>query len=63
MAALVLLPVMAANALTVHINFGKSVLFAQDRPGKDGKLFKLYIFRFITNFKIQYSPFSRITRL
>ena len=32
-------------ALIVRINLGSPVLFQQDRPGKDGKVFKLYKFR------------------
>ena len=29
-------------ALAVIFNLGTPVLFTQDRPGKDGKVFKLY---------------------
>ena len=32
-------------ALIVRINLGSPVLFTQDRPGKNGKVFKLYKFR------------------
>ena len=32
-------------ALTVRTQLGTPVLFTQDRPGKDGKIFKLYKFR------------------
>lgn len=32
-------------ALIVRINLGSPVLFKQDRPGKDGRIFKLYKFR------------------
>ena len=32
-------------ALLVRINLGTPVIFEQDRPGKDGKIFKLYKFR------------------
>ena len=32
-------------AVLVKINFGSPVLFKQDRPGKDGKIFRLYKFR------------------
>lgn len=38
-------------ALIVRINLGSPVLFAQDRPGKDGKTFKLYKFRSMSNAK------------
>ena len=36
-------------AIIVRINLGSPVLFTQDRPGKNGKLFKLYKFRSMTN--------------
>ncbi len=32
-------------AVMVRINLGSPVIFTQDRPGKDGKIFKLYKFR------------------
>ena len=32
-------------AVLVRINLGSPVIFTQDRPGKDGKIFKLYKFR------------------
>lgn len=32
-------------ALVVRFNLGSPIIFAQDRPGKDGKIFKLYKFR------------------
>lgn len=44
-ALFVLSPVMLIIALLVRINLGGPVLFTQDRPGKDGKIFKLYKFR------------------
>ena len=36
-------------ALIVRFNLGTPVLFIQDRPGKDGKIFKLYKFRSMSN--------------
>lgn len=48
-AAIVLSPVMAATALLVRINLGRPVLLKQERPGKDGKIFKIYKFRSMTN--------------
>lgn len=36
-------------ALIVRINLGSPVLFTQDRPGKNGKIFKLYKFRSMTD--------------
>ena len=38
-------------ALIVRFNLGSPVLFAQERPGKDGKIFKLYKFRSMSNAK------------
>lgn len=36
-------------AVLVSIKLGSPVLFKQDRPGKDGKIFKLYKFRTMTD--------------
>lgn len=36
-------------AILVRIKLGKPVLFTQERPGKDEKIFKLYKFRTMTN--------------
>lgn len=48
-AVIVLSPVMLATAALVHDKLGSPVLFKQDRPGKDGKIFKLYKFRTMTD--------------
>lgn len=45
LATLVLSPVLLAIAVLVRIKLGSPVLFTQDRPGRNGKLFKLYKFR------------------
>ena len=50
-ALIVLSPVMLITALLVRIKLGSPVLFTQDRPGKDGKIFKLYKFRSMTDDK------------
>ncbi len=42
---IVLSPVILIVAILVRINLGSPVLFTQDRPGKDGRIFKLYKFR------------------
>lgn len=42
-------PVMLVTAALVRTKLGTPVLFAQDRPGKDGKVFKLYKFRTMTD--------------
>ncbi len=39
----------ALVALLVRLKLGSPVLFAQDRPGKDEKIFKLYKFRTMTD--------------
>lgn len=36
-------------AILVRVKLGSPVLFTQDRPGKDEKIFKLYKFRSMTN--------------
>lgn len=44
--ALILLsPIVLATALVVRVNLGAPVLFTQPRPGRDGRVFKLYKFR------------------
>ena len=43
--------VYAILAVIVAINLGTPVLFTQDRPGKNGKVFKLYKFRSMSNAK------------
>ena len=50
-ATLVLSPVMLVTAALVRKKLGSPVLFTQDRPGKDGKIFKLYKFRSMTDAK------------
>ena len=36
-------------AVLVRVKLGSPVLFTQDRPGKDGKIFRLYKFRSMTD--------------
>ena len=48
-ATIVLSPVMLVTAALVRVKLGSPVLFTQDRPGKDGKVFKLYKFRTMTD--------------
>lgn len=45
LATIVLFPVLLITAILVRIKLGSPVLFTQDRPGRDGKIFKLYKFR------------------
>lgn len=49
LATVCLSPVMAVTALLVKGKLGGPVLFSQERPGKDGKVFKLYKFRTMTD--------------
>lgn len=42
-------PILLITAILVRVKLGSPVLFTQDRPGKDEKIFKLYKFRSMTN--------------
>ncbi|MBR1744983.1 MAG: sugar transferase, partial [Fibrobacter sp.] len=44
-ALMVFSPILAVTAILVKIKLGSPVLFTQERPGKDEKIFKLYKFR------------------
>ena len=44
----ILWPLYVVLAIMVRIKLGSPVLFTQDRPGKDEKIFKLYKFRTMT---------------
>ena len=48
-ALIVLSPVLLVTAVLVRVKLGSPVLFTQDRPGRDGKIFKLYKFRTMTD--------------
>lgn len=49
LAVILLSPVLLVTAILVRSNLGSPVFFTQDRPGKDGKIFKLYKFRSMTD--------------
>lgn len=49
MAILILSPILLIVAFLVKIKLGSPVLFTQDRPGKDEKVFKMYKFRSMTS--------------
>ena len=51
LAIIVLSPVMLVTALLVRIRLGSPVLFKQERPGLNGKIFTLYKFRTMTDQK------------
>ncbi|MCS6939374.1 MAG: sugar transferase [Roseiflexaceae bacterium] len=48
-ALILLAPFIAILALLIRIKMGSPVLFTQERAGKDGKPFRLYKFRSMTN--------------
>lgn len=50
-AVVVLSPVMAVTALLVRLRLGSPVVFKQERPGLNGKVFTLYKFRTMTDEK------------
>ena len=49
MALIVLSPVLLIVAILVRLKLGSPVIFTQERPGKDEKIFKLYKFRTMTD--------------
>lgn len=51
LAAVVLSPVMLTTAILVRIKLGSPVIFKQERPGLNGKIFTLYKFRTMTDKK------------
>ncbi len=50
-AMILLSPVMLVTAVMVRIRLGSPVIFVQERPGRGGKIFKLYKFRTMTDSK------------
>jgi len=48
-ALIVFSPILAVTSILVKTKLGSPVLFTQDRPGKDEKIFKLYKFRTMTD--------------
>jgi lipopolysaccharide/colanic/teichoic acid biosynthesis glycosyltransferase len=50
-ALIILSPLLLIVAVLVRIKLGSPVLFCQDRPGKDEKIFRLYKFRTMTDAK------------
>ena len=51
LAIIILSPVLLIVAILVRIKLGSPVLFSQQRPGKDEKIFKMYKFRSMTDAK------------
>lgn len=50
-ALIVLFPVLIILYILIRCKLGSPVFFTQDRPGKDGKIFRLYKFRTMTDKK------------
>ena len=48
-AVIALCPIFIVLAIVIRIKLGNPVLFCQERPGKGGKIFKMYKFRSMTN--------------
>ena len=48
-ALIVFSPIIAITAILVRIKHGSPVVYVQERPGKDEKIFKIYKFRTMTN--------------
>lgn len=48
-ALLALSPVLLVTAIFVGVKLGRPVLFCQERPGRDGTIFKMYKFRSMTD--------------
>lgn len=48
---IILSPVMIIAAILIRINLGSPIIFKQERPGKDGKIFTMYKFRTMLNSK------------
>ena len=48
-ALIVLSPLLLVTAILVRVKLGSPVIFCQERPGKDEKIFKLHKFRSMTD--------------
>ncbi len=48
-ALIVFSPILLVTALLVRIKLGSPIFFTQERPGRNGKIFKLYKFRTMTD--------------
>lgn len=49
LATIVLSPLMLITAILVAVKLGRPVLFKQERPGRNAKIFKIYKFRTMTD--------------
>lgn len=72
LALIVLSPVLLVVAVLVRVKLGSPVVFCQERPGKDEKIFKLYKFRTMTDARdedgqllpdeLRLTPFGKMLR-
>ena len=53
-ALIILLPLLLVTAILVRVKLGSPVIFCQERPGKDEKIFKLHKFRSMTDARDEY---------
>lgn len=53
-ALIVLSPLLLVTALLVRVKLGRPVIFCQERPGKDEKIFKLHKFHSMTDARDEY---------
>ena len=49
LALIVLSPILLVTAILVRVKLGKPVIFCQERPGRNEKIFRLYKFRSMTD--------------
>ena len=61
LALLCLSPVLLVTAILVRTKLGSPVIFCQERPGRDEKIFKLYKFRSMTD-EIRLTRFGKLLR-
>ena len=64
-ALVVLSPILVVVAICVRIKLGSPVLFTQDRPGRNEKIFKLYKFRSMTvdNDVLNFKSENKLTKI
>ena len=49
LALIVLSPIFIIIAILVKMKLGSPIIFSQERPGKDGRIFRMYKFRTMTD--------------